>query len=323
MTTLERIRNLIANELAAVDARISHSFVNRSKLIKLVCEHIILSGGKRLRPMLVILGAKACGYQGDEYINLAAALEFFHTATLLHDDVVDQSNMRRGKKTANELWGNKASVLVGDFLFTLSFQLMLSVSKVAVLQILADTSNTITEGEVKQLQNCHDPEISIENYMQVIRSKTAVLFAAASKIGAVLADKSVREIEAMHNYGMHLGTAFQLIDDALDYSVGSHELGKNMGDDLAEGKPTLPLLHILRTGNDAQKALIRQAIQQGDISQLGAIQIAIADTGAVEYTKQQAKSEIDLAITQLQAIADSDHKQALIDLAYFAVERDH
>ena len=323
MTTLERITKLVATDLAQVDACIKRSLENRIELIKNLCEHIILSGGKRLRPILVILGTKAVAYQGDEYINLAAALEFFHTATLLHDDVVDQSKLRRGSDTANEVWGNKASVLVGDFLFTLSFQLMLTIEQLPVLNILADTSNTITEGEVMQLQNCHDPETSIDNYMQVIRFKTAVLFAAASKMGAVLAESPPQQIAAMNAYGLHLGTAFQLIDDALDYCADSKELGKNIGDDLAEGKPTLPLLHILRTGNSEQQALIRQAIQQGDIKNLPAIRQAIIDTGAVEYTQQQAQIEIDAAIGHLHAIVDSEYKQALMDLAYFAIQRDH
>ncbi|MCJ8269728.1 MAG: polyprenyl synthetase family protein, partial [Psychrosphaera sp.] len=252
----------------------------------------------------------------------AAIIEFIHTATLLHDDVVDESTMRRGKDTANEVFGNQASVLVGDFLYTRSFQMMVSIEKMPIMQILADATNVIAEGEVLQLMNCNDPNTTEESYLKVIYCKTARLFEAATQLAAIIADKDEQTVEAMRLYGMHLGTAFQLIDDVLDYSANSDDLGKNMGDDLSEGKPTLPLIHVINNGTTAQKQLVRDAIEhRTGMDNLDAIMKALKETKALEYATQMAQIEAQRAIEAIGFLPESDHKQALTALARIAVER--
>ncbi len=259
----------------------------------------------------------------DQHIALAAIIEFIHTATLLHDDVVDASAMRRGQSTANMVWGNEASVLTGDFLYSRAFEMMVEVGSMRVMEILAKTTNTIAEGEVLQLLHCHDPEVTEANYLRVIYSKTAKLFEAAARLGAVIGDQPPAIEEAMAKYGMHLGTAFQLIDDVLDYTADSQVLGKNVGDDLAEGKPTLPLLYALRTGSTAQQELLRTAIEQGGLERTEEVVAAIESTGANAYTARKAEDEARCAAEALTAIPGSPYKQALLDLARFSVHRTH
>lgn len=292
-------------------------------LIRQVSEYIISSGGKRLRPALVILSAGSFGYTGQHHFNLAAVVEFIHTATLLHDDVVDESEMRRNKETANALFGNAASVLVGDFLYSRAFQMMVEVDNMRVMQVLADATNTIAEGEVLQLLNCRDPDVNEENYLRVIRFKTAKLFEAASRLGAILGNAIPEHEKAMTIYGMHLGTAFQLIDDVLDYSGDHQDTGKNLGDDLAEGKPTLPLIHAIRTGNAGQANLIREAIKNGGINDLKPVLEIIHTTGALDYTKKCALNEIEIALSAIACLPDSEYKKCLIQLADFSVTRNY
>jgi octaprenyl-diphosphate synthase len=320
---LAPILALTRTDREAVDREINRRLNSDVVLINQLGAYIIHSGGKRLRPLLVILSARALGYAGDRHIALAAIIEFIHTATLLHDDVVDASAMRRGQSTANMVWGNEASVLTGDFLYSRAFEMMVDVGSMRVMEILAKTTNTIAEGEVLQLLNCHDPEVTEEQYLRVIYSKTAKLFEAAARLGAVLGDQPPAIEEAMAKYGMHLGTAFQLIDDMLDYTADSKALGKNVGDDLAEGKPTLPLLYALRTGNDAQRQLLRSAIEEGGLDHIGAVVAAIESTGANAYTARKAEDEARCAAEALAAIPESPHKQALLDLARFSVHRTH
>jgi octaprenyl-diphosphate synthase len=284
--------------------------------------YIVNSGGKRLRPLLTVLAARALSIQSNQHHTLAAIIEFIHTATLLHDDVVDESTMRRGKETANAVFGNQASVLVGDFLYTRSFQMMVSLKRMRVMEILSDATNVIAEGEVLQLMNCNDPHTSEESYMQVIYSKTARLFEAATLLAAVLTEQDEEIEKAMQDYGKYLGTAFQLVDDILDYAADPNEMGKNVGDDLAEGKPTLPLLYAMWHGDEQQKALIKNAIESGDgLQHFDQIMLAMQQTGALEYTKKQALNASDKAIEAISTITDSDHKIALISLAKIAVER--
>jgi octaprenyl-diphosphate synthase len=274
-----------------------------------------------LRPITVLLSARACGYAGDRHIDAAAIIEFIHTATLLHDDVVDESSLRRGRETANAIWGNQASVLVGDFLYSRSFQMMVGIGSMRVMEIMADTTNTIAEGEVMQLLNCHDPDTTEERYMAVIHCKTAKLFEAAAQLGAVLAGRPKDEELALGRYGMHLGTAFQLIDDVLDYSASSAELGKNIGDDLAEGKPTLPLIHAMRHGTPEEAGIIRAAIERGGLDQLDLVTQTIESTGALHYTTCLAVEQAERAIADLATVPGSPAKDALIGLARFAVSR--
>jgi octaprenyl-diphosphate synthase len=320
---LAPILALTQTDREAVDREINRRLNSDVALINQLGAYIIHSGGKRLRPLLVTLSARALGYSGDRHVALAAIIEFIHTATLLHDDVVDASAMRRGQSTANMVWGNEASVLTGDFLYSRAFEMMVDVGSMRVMEILAKTTNTIAEGEVLQLLNCHDPEVSEENYLQVIYSKTAKLFEAAARLGAVISSQPPTIEEAMAKYGMHLGTAFQLIDDMLDYTADSKALGKNVGDDLAEGKPTLPLLYALRTGNAAQQQLLRAAIEQGGLDRIEEVVIAIESTGANAYTARKAEDEARCAAEALIAIPESPYKQALLDLARFSVLRTH
>jgi len=292
-------------------------------LINQLGGYIVHSGGKRLRPLLVILAARALGYAGDQHITLAAIIEFIHTATLLHDDVVDASALRRGQATANSVFGNEASVLTGDFLYSRAFEMMVDVGNMRVMEILAHTTNTIAEGEVLQLLNCHDPDVTEQQYFRVIYGKTAKLFEAAARLGAVLCGAADDVEQAMAAYGMHLGNAFQLIDDVLDYSADSATLGKNVGDDLAEGKPTLPLIHALRTGTAGQQQRIREAIREGGLAHIAEVLDAIESTGANAYTARRAENEAERAIQALIAIPESPFKQALLDLARFSVHRTH
>jgi octaprenyl-diphosphate synthase len=312
---------LIRNEMQAVDQLIRARLQSDVVLINQLGQHIIGSGGKRLRPALVILSARAGGYAGQQHLLLAAVIEFIHTATLLHDDVVDASTLRRGKETANALWGNEASVLTGDFLYSRAFQLMVEAGQMRVMQVLADTTNAIAEGEVLQLMNCHDPDITEARYLQVIERKTARLFEAAARLGAILAGLPSTAEDALARYGLHAGMAFQLVDDALDYSASAATLGKNIGDDLAEGKPTLPLIHVLRTGSPAQVDLVREAVRNGGLERIEDVLQAIESTGAIAYTAALARREVDNAIAALADIPGSADKDALIRLAEFSVSR--
>ncbi|MEP0175478.1 MAG: octaprenyl diphosphate synthase [Paraglaciecola sp.] len=319
---LEDINNLAHQDMMAVNELIQQQVNSDVSLINQLGFYIVNSGGKRLRPLITVLAANAVNIPNQQHHTLATIIEFIHTATLLHDDVVDESTMRRGKETANAVFGNQASVLVGDFLYTRSFQMMVSLKRIRVMEILSDATNVISEGEVLQLMNCNDPDTTEESYMQVIYSKTARLFEAATLLAAVLAEQP-KEIEiAMQNYGKYLGTAFQLIDDVLDYDADPDEMGKNVGDDLAEGKPTLPLLHAMWNGNDAQASMIKQAIETGDgMQHFDEIMAAMQQAGSLEYTKNLAVKASEQAIDALQPVPDSDYKEALIGLANISVQR--
>ncbi len=318
---MEKLKQLLAADMGAVDAVIRTRLHSEVALVNQVGEYIVNSGGKRLRPALVLLSAQAFGYSGKQQHELAAVVEFIHTATLLHDDVVDESELRRGRETANELFGNAASVLVGDFLYSRSFQMMVEVGEMRVMQILAEATNVIAEGEVLQLLNCHDADVDIANYMRVIHCKTAKLFEAAMRLGAILGKASAEDEEAAARYGMHLGTAFQLIDDVLDYSADEAQTGKHLGDDLAEGKPTLPLIYAMQHGTPQQAAVVRIAIEQGDVDKFAEVLEIIRDTGALEFTRQQALREAEAACAAIAAFTDSKHKQCLLELANFAATR--
>lgn len=318
-----KISQLLADDMQAVNTLILHKLHSEVVLVNQLGKYIINSGGKRIRPMLALLVANACGYQGKKHINIAAIIEFIHTATLLHDDVVDESALRRGKDTAHQVWGNQAAVLVGDFLYSRAFEMMVEVGSMRVMDILASTTNTIAEGEVLQLLNCHDADTTEQRYMDVIHSKTAKLFEAASQLGAVLAKYPDEQEYKLAKYGMHLGTAFQLIDDVMDYQASSEEMGKNVGDDLAEGKPTLPLIIALRRSTGATAEHIRFAIEEGGLQNLDSILDAIHTTGALEYTINIAKNEAECAIAQLDCLSDSPYKSALESLAWLCIERSH
>ena len=318
---IQQLCNLVAEDREAVDALIRKRLHSDVVLINQVSEYIINSGGKRLRPVLVLLSAGAFGYKGDYHHELAAVVEFIHTATLLHDDVVDESDMRRGRETANNVWGNAPSVLVGDFLYSRAFQMMVNVQSMRVMEILSEATNIIAEGEVMQLLNVHNADLDEAGYLEVIRYKTAKLFESAAQLGAVISNRSTEEEQAMANYGMYLGTAFQLVDDVLDYSASSEELGKNIGDDLAEGKPTLPLIYTINHGSPEQAALVREAVEQGGIDRIEEIREAIESVGAIAYTARSAREEADRAIAALSVIEDSPYKEALIALANYSVER--
>ena len=292
-------------------------------LINQIGHYIINSGGKRLRPVLHLLCARALAYDGTQHIDIAAIIEFIHTATLLHDDVVDASELRRGQETANNVWGNEASVLVGDFLYSRAFQMMVDVGSMRVMDILAEATNTIAEGEVRQLLNVHDPDTTEERYLEVIRGKTAKLFESAARLAAVLAGRPGAEEAALAAFGIHLGTAFQLVDDVLDYSASAADTGKNVGDDLAEGKPTLPLIHALARGTPGQRALLRRAIETGGRNAIDDVLAAIESTGALDYTARFAREEATRAREALAAVPASPYKDALLDLTEFAVARNY
>jgi octaprenyl-diphosphate synthase len=309
--------------MAAVDQVIRKRLHSEVVLVNQVGEYIINSGGKRLRPALVVLSAQAFDYQGMHHHDLAAVVEFIHTATLLHDDVVDESGLRRGRETANALFGNAASVLVGDFLYSRAFQMMVEVGEMRVMQTLADATNVIAEGEVLQLLNCHDADVDAGNYMRVIHYKTAKLFEAAMRLGAILAHASSADEEAAARYGMHLGTAFQLVDDVLDYSADEVETGKHLGDDLAEGKPTLPLIYAMQHGTNEQAAVVRNAIEQGDVGQFAEVLKIIHATGALDFTRLQAMREVEFACAAIADMPDSKYKQCLVKLAHYAATRQY
>lgn len=317
----EEVKTLAADDMLAVDALIRQSLQSDVILVSQVSEYIVTSGGKRLRPLIVLLAAKALGYSGDKQIQAAAIIEFIHTATLLHDDVVDSSDRRRGKDTANTVFGNQASVLVGDFLYSRAFQMMVNVGRMQVMQILADATNTIAAGEVMQLMNVHDPDVTEQAYRKVIYRKTARLFEAGAQIAAILADRDPADEAAMIRYGQNLGTAFQLVDDALDYDASPEELGKNLGDDLAEGKPTLPLIYAMEKCTESERQMIRSAVEEGGLDHLDEIHTVIESTGALEYTAKRAQEAADIAIDALSSIPDSEYKEALITIADFAVKR--
>ena len=318
---LSDVQALVATDMQAVNDLINRRLHSEVALINQLGHYIIHSGGKRLRPQLALLAARAAGYEGTRHIDIAAIVEFIHTATLLHDDVVDDSAMRRGQDTANALWGNEAAVLVGDFLYSRSFEMMVEVGDMRVMEILSHATNTIAEGEVLQLLNCHDAGTTEVRYMEVIQSKTAKLFEAACQLGVVLAAKPPAVEQAMAAYGMHLGTAFQLVDDVLDYRSTSDEIGKNVGDDLAEGKPTLPLIYAMANGSREQAKVIGQAIEQGGRERIDRVLEAIESTGAIAYTESVARREAELATSQLEQIPDSAYRDALESLARFSVTR--
>ena len=313
----------IAAEMESVNRVIRQQLHSDVALVSQISEYIISAGGKRIRPALVLLVANAFDYRGTHHHDLAAVVEFIHTATLLHDDVVDESSMRRGRETANALFGNAASVLVGDFLYSRAFQIMVSIDDMRIMRVLADATNVIAEGEVLQLMNMHDPDVTEARYLQVIRSKTAKLFEAAAQLGAMIAGASEAEIESAAEYGRSLGTAFQLIDDVLDYSGNATEIGKNVGDDLREGKATLPLIHLMHHGNAEQRALVRSCIEQGDEQHFDAILAAISDSGALDYTRHEAEKSAASAAAAIAALPDSQFKNSLLDLCTFAVDRNH
>ncbi|HEY6863902.1 MAG TPA: octaprenyl diphosphate synthase [Burkholderiales bacterium] len=320
---LESIQKLIAADMQAVDALIRARLDSDVVLIRTIAEYIIGGGGKRLRPALVLLASGALGYRGRDHHELAAVIEFIHTATLLHDDVVDESELRRGRKTANAEFGNAASVLVGDFLYSRAFQMMVALSNMRVMEVLADATNTIAEGEVLQLLNSHNTRVSEQQYLEVIRRKTAKLFEAAAQLGGILGGAGSAAESGLARYGMHLGTAFQLIDDVLDYSGDAAHTGKNLGDDLNEGKPTLPLIYVMERGAEAQARTVRQAIEHGGRGEFGDVLAAIQSTGALDYARAKATEEAKTARDALAPLADSKHKECLLELATFAVERDY
>ncbi|OGV48804.1 MAG: octaprenyl diphosphate synthase [Legionellales bacterium RIFCSPHIGHO2_12_FULL_42_9] len=321
--TINRLQSLVQDDLNQVNALIINKVHSQIGLIDDLSNHIIQSGGKRLRPLLVLLTSHACQYEGQDHITLAAMIEFFHTATLLHDDVVDESTLRRGRETANELWGSKASILVGDYLFTQSVQLMVSVDQWKIVRLLSQTAHQISCGEVKQLVNRHNFALSIPDYLEVIHDKTALLFAAAASIGAILSQSKDSIEKALYHYGLHLGNAFQLIDDALDYCSDPESIGKNIGDDLADGKATLPLLHALKNGTLKQQDIIKSSLKEGNLAHLPEILTAISETNAIEYTREYATKEANHALQALKPLPNSIYKESLQDLALFAVERNY
>ncbi len=322
---LIQIQELLAKDLEATNQLIVQQLVSDVPIIQTIAQHIIKSGGKRLRPLLVLLTANYFGYQGNEHHELAAIIEFVHTATLLHDDVVDGSKMRRGQDTANQIWGNQVSVLVGDFLYSRAFQLLTQRSHIAVMKVLAQTTNAIAEGEVTQLVYRHDPTIDEKAYLDVIHRKTACLFSAAAQIGAILGSSHSEEQKILAEYGLNLGMAFQIVDDLLDYMVNKADMGKNKGDDLSEGRPTLPLIYALQNGSEAEKSVIREAIQAGDINQLDQVVKTLLTTKAQEYTLSIAKKYADKARSALQQLSTSSnvYYQALDNLIDFVLNRNY
>jgi len=320
---LTRIQTLAAADMAAVDALIRDRLASDVVLINQIADHIISAGGKRLRPMLVVLAGRACGAVIADHHQLAAIIEFIHTSTLLHDDVVDESDLRRGRKTANALWGNAPSVLVGDFLYSRSFEMMVELGSMPVMKILSQATRIIAEGEVLQLSKVRDASTTEETYMEVIRGKTAMLFEASTHSAAALCEATAEQAEALRTFGDHLGVAFQLVDDLLDYRGDAETLGKNVGDDLAEGKPTLPLIYTMREGTPEQAALVRKAIQKGGIEDLESIRAAVEASGSLDYTAQLARDYVARAIKCLEALPASEYRDALVELSEFAVARTH
>ena len=317
------IISTIAADMEAVNDVIRQRLHSEVALVNQIAEYIISAGGKRIRPVLVLLVANAYSYKGVAHHELAAVVEFIHTATLLHDDVVDESSLRRGRATANALFGNAASVLVGDFLYSRAFQMMVSLNNMRIMSILSDATNVIAEGEVLQLLNMHDPDVTQDCYLQVIRSKTAKLFEAAAELGALVAGANDEQIAAAGEYGRSLGTAFQLIDDVLDYAGDASEIGKNVGDDLREGKPTMPMIYLMEHGTEEQRQLVRSCIETGDEQHFDAILSAITSSGALDYTRREAQKAAQRAIDAIAAMPDSRYKDSLLQLARFAVDRNH
>jgi octaprenyl-diphosphate synthase len=309
--------------MEAVNGVIRQRLHSEVSLVNQIAEYIISAGGKRIRPVLVLLLANAYGYEGVAHHELAAVVEFIHTATLLHDDVVDESSMRRGRQTANALFGNAASVLVGDFLYSRAFQMMVGLDDMRVMQILSDATNVIAEGEVLQLLNMHDPDVTQESYLKVIRSKTAKLFEAAAQLGALVAGANDAQVDAAGEYGRSLGTAFQLIDDVLDYAGDATEIGKNVGDDLREGKPTLPLIYLMEHGTPEQRELVRNCIENGDEQHFDAVLAAVTSSGALDYTRRAAVVAAERATAAIADLPQNDYKESLLQLCRFAVDRNH
>ena len=314
---------VVNSDFSAVDQLITTSLGSNVPLVEEISTYLIQAGGKRLRPLLVLLAANACGYQADKHIHLAAVIEFLHTAMLLHDDVVDDSDLRRGRKTVNATWGNPASVLVGDFLHSRAFEMMVDIGNMRVMEILSRATNTIAEGEVQQLGNIRNPDTTEASYLQVIRRKTAMLFEAASHAGAVIAGANQIQEQALQGYGLHLGLAFQLIDDILDYEGTTADLGKNVGDDFAEGKVTLPLIIAMRNGDDGQRQFIRNAIFNGDVSDLDQLLATVKATGGLQYTNDMAHAEIAKAVDCLTHLPASNYTTAMQSLAHFSVARSY
>ncbi|MET0028596.1 MAG: octaprenyl diphosphate synthase [Candidatus Thiodiazotropha sp.] len=320
---ITRIRDLIADDMEAVNRLIIEQLKSDVVLINQIGAYIVHSGGKRLRPMIVLLAARACGYAEHRHIDLAAIIEFIHTATLLHDDVVDGSDLRRNRETANAVWGNEASVLVGDFLYSRSFEMMVSVGRMPVMDILSHATNRIAEGEVLQLLNVHNPDATEAEYMEVIKRKTATLFEAGARLGGVIADAPQKVQQALADYGLHLGIAFQLVDDALDYQSDNQEIGKNIGDDLAEGKPTLPLIESLKKADPQQRARLSDIIENGGLEEIDFVMQMIRESGAIEYTKRLAREEAEAAKQALENLPEGPYREALLELADFSVARTH
>ncbi len=320
---IKALRQLIVDDMDAVDKLIIQQLKSDVVLINQIGAYIVHSGGKRLRPMIVLLAARACGYHGTKHINLAAIIEFIHTATLLHDDVVDGSDLRRNRETANAVWGNEASVLVGDFLYSRSFEMMVEVGQMPVMDILSHATNRIAEGEVLQLLNVHNPETGEAEYMEVIKRKTATLFEAGSRLGGVVAETTERQQQALADYGLHLGIAFQLVDDALDYHSSNEAIGKNIGDDLAEGKPTLPLIQAMKKSHPQQRRRLAGIIENGGLDEIDFVLQAIQNSGAIRYTQQLAQQHAELAKQALELLPDSDYRRALAELADYSVARTH
>lgn len=315
-------KKLIQNDLTLVNDLITSTISAESGLIDDLSNHLIKSGGKRIRPILVLLGSHACGYQGDKHISLAAMIEFFHTATLLHDDVVDDSELRRGRTTANNIWGSKASILVGDYLFTLYIDLMLQADNKKIMQLLSTINNKITRGEIKQLSNKRNLNLTKQQYFEVISAKTSLLFAASTGISAIISDASSEIEQSLYNYGLHLGNAFQIVDDMLDYSSSEESMGKSVGDDLADSKITLPLIYILQNGTEQQVNIIKESISLGDKSKLPEVLEVIFQTKALDYTQSVAEDEAEKAIRCLDILTDSKYKRSLIDIARYTVTRE-
>ncbi|ESS72999.1 octaprenyl-diphosphate synthase IspB [Methyloglobulus morosus KoM1] len=319
----ESIKQLTAEEAKAVDVLIIKELSSDVVLINQMGHYIVSNGGKRLRPMLLLLAAKALGEVDQNHLMLAAVIEFIHTATLLHDDVVDESDLRRGKQSANAVWGNAASVLVGDYLYSSAFEMMVRTNIMRVMEILSKTTTAIAEGEVLQLLNCNNPETTEEKYLEVISRKTAILFSAATRLAAVVSNTSKEVEEKLSQYGQHLGVAFQLIDDALDYKATKEELGKNLGDDLAEGKPTLPLIYAIRNSNPDEANVIIDAIKNGNREAFNEVYAIVKSSRAIEYTEQRANEEAQKAMASLEVLSESEYKQALLALASFSVQRSY
>ncbi|MDR3492373.1 MAG: polyprenyl synthetase family protein [Gammaproteobacteria bacterium] len=320
---LDSIRSLVLADLEATNTFLTTELQSPIPIINQLIEYVLAAGGKRIRPLLVLLSARTANHHGAEAITLASAIELIHTATLLHDDVVDNSSLRRGNATAHTIWGNEASVLVGDFIYSRAFQLIVKLQNLTVMNIFADATNLIAEGEVLQLVNCHDPDTTEEAYFAVIQRKTGKLFEVGAQLGPALAQSSAEQLNFMQTYGMHLGIAYQLIDDALDYNASVEEMGKNVGNDLAEGKPTLPLIYAMRKGTPTEVALIRKSIETGTSEQLDSILEIIESTGAIHYTAQAAKIHAGKANSALIQMPNSPYRKALHDLAEFVVERSY